>query len=400
MIRFDLYALGAAEAAWYSAACDSSVVGARDRARGQHPAGDDDLHWGGHGGAALQARIASHRSKQKLKRIAGIVLLLAGIVILAWVVYRPGWGSVAAAAASANWSTLGAGAVVCLVSLAIRAMKWHLVMRSYGWVTSYWQSLGLYGLACCLGAVTPARAGELSGSVALRSIVGVRLGHGTGMILADRVLEGLALLVAVGASSLRLGLRYPMPGLRWSLLGAGVACGFAVLVVMFMLRSVGRIAALLARVSARLGGRPRRVAERLSRFFKDLGLARDILSAPRMCGTLFGLTLLAWGLDFAFGYAVTVAVLPAGLMDVVSAQSLSVAAGVVSGIPAGLGVTALGYVELMQAQGYPAAAVTAAAAVGGLLRLALTVVAGLLSARLAFRASGKVAPVGGSSCPV
>jgi uncharacterized membrane protein YbhN (UPF0104 family) len=225
----------------------------------------------------------------------------------------------------------------------------------------------------------------------------VRIGHGAGLVLADRLLEGLVLLGAVAASSLRLGLRCAAGDFCWSLLATGLACGVALLLVIVVLGAVHRIAGLLARASAGLRGRPQRLMQRLSRFFTDLGLARQILSAPRMCCTLFGLTLLAWAIDFAFGYAATVAILPADPIDVVSAQSVAVAAGVVSGIPGGLGASALGFVELMQVQGYPASSVAAAAAIAGPLRLALTVAGGLLSARLAFRSPAEVSPITGSS---
>ncbi len=323
--------------------------------------------------------------RASVSRVLPVLLLTAGLLLFAWVVKRAGWREVLSAARAADAGLVSVAIALLVASILIRALKWHVVMRSQKWVASYRTSLAVYGIGCSAGFLTPGRAGELSAPFALRAIAGVPLGRGTAMILADRILEAFVLLVAVSVSALRLSALSTGPMFSKAMAASGLAAAAMMLVLILVLFGAEPLSARLRAFAERRCGRTANVASRLARLIGDLGLAREILSGGRRFVALGLLTLVAWTCDFAFAYLMASAILPVRLTDTMSCQSLAIAAGLVAAVPSGLGVSTLSYTELMRLLGYPLDLITAAAAISGPLRLGLNLLVGLYGGRALVR---------------
>lgn len=314
------------------------------------------------------------------RRRWGIPILLIGVGVFAYAISRAGASDVWSAVIAARWRLVTLGVLATVVSTLLRSGKWHLIMRSQGWVSDVRESLGIYGSAAVAGFVTPARGGEIVGPIALRSLRDVPFGRGVAMLVADRLLEGLLLAVLAALGAFRLSGILPATWGR-TMLVVGIGAGIATAVLAGVVFSTDLVARTAGRLSEGRSGLVGALLMKIERFATDMRLARSILAPSGLLWPLLLLTCLAWGTDFLGLFAISYAMQYVALIDSASAQAVTAAAGLLSLVPGGIGVTTLAFAEFMRLLGYSLTAMTAAAALNPVIRVLVNLTVAGIGAR-------------------
>jgi len=158
---------------------------------------------------------------------------------------------------------LVAAAALNAVIILVKAWRWRLLMHIQGIAYGYAAVVRYYAISCALGAWTPGRLGDFSKALAVHRDTRVGLGRAASSVIADRLLDAvaLALVAAVGAAFL--------PGRHgvW-LSAAGLACAGGA--AWFLFRSTR---------DSSTGDPARRGAERLVSAFGTMGTAGEEVGA-------------------------------------------------------------------------------------------------------------------------
>jgi uncharacterized protein (TIRG00374 family) len=247
---------------------------------------------------------------------------------------------------------LALGLVVC--NYAFRFLRWQYYLRLLGIRVEAWLS-GLVFLSGFVMSVTPGKMGELFKALLLQQYRGVEVAATSSVVIAERVIDLLALVVLVSVA----GASFP-DGLWVAATGAVLVAG---IVLVCTVRPLGLW--LLGHLERR-GGLLARLAHKLEPAYE--ALYRLTRPGPMLVGT--GLALVGWSLECVAtwclirGFGDDVMSL-AGASYAYSAGTL---AGALAMLPGGLGVAEIGMSGLFRVAN-PQLALSIAAAATILVRL-------------------------------
>jgi uncharacterized protein (TIRG00374 family) len=290
--------------------------------------------------------------------VAGAALLYLLITLTA------GWSDTRLALSHLSPSLVPTLIGLSLFNYALRFWRWELYRRRLRVPLGFGESLALF-LATFAMVVTPGKVGELYKAGYLREKHGVPLSTGIPILIAERVLDFLAVLALAGAGL--AAWHGPLAGLRPSLAVAAM-----ILLLLLSLRS-RRLQARLLTVATR--------APRLQACRAALGEALDALqrlSTIRTTAAAFVLSLIAWAAEclslwFVCG-SLDAPVPPLTATFVYAAATL---AGSLIFLPGGLGGTEGTIIFLLGAAGLAGGTAVAAALVVRLATLWLAVAIGM-----------------------
>lgn len=222
------------------------------------------------------------------------------------------------------WIAFIAAVGLALVNYALRIARWQLLLRATGIELPAGTSVLVF-LSGFAMAITPGRVGELIKSYLLRELCGTPVTQSAPIVVAERVIDLLALLVIALVGLVVYGIG-----------GAVVVAGGVLLGVGFLAlawQRLGRGLIALATAPRLL----RRWRAPLEAFHRNL----VSLLGPGLLARSSALTIAAWSAE-CVGFALIVSAFPGvdaplGLTTVIYATTLI--AGAVSFLPGGLGVT-------------------------------------------------------------
>jgi uncharacterized protein (TIRG00374 family) len=230
-----------------------------------------------------------------------IARLLVGIAIsavfLGVTLSRVNLAEAAAAIGRAAPLGLLAALVVVLVDLALRALRWHVLLRDVegaASVPSYRLAFGYLTLGFAANAVLPARLGDVARAVLAADTFRTPRLAIFGTIMIERVSDGLIMLALAIASSLLVATAselQALTGYAILLVGAGLAVAVVGLVV------ITRPAFASTRIAILVTGLVRRVSAGAGAFRK-----------PRAAAAFVGLTVLLATTDTIVAWTVAQAV--------------------------------------------------------------------------------------------
>lgn len=251
----------------------------------------------------------------------------AGVLLAMWLAAREfSARDLAATFSSVDMHWIAIAAACYAAGIVAGSLSWAIGLSAGGFggvpfkhvAASHWIGYGV-------GALLPGHLGEAARLMALRRHVSAgpgRVPRIAGSMLAQHVLDGLAILMVVVAVSLAIPMPGPLGELRWVALG--------VLVSLPLVALLGRRADLTRRLARRLAPRPRRALDGLAAgagvLFRREALPAFACQAVAIGGR-FGALL---GVVYAFGLAVP---LSAALV----VFTLLAAAAVLPAAPGGLG---------------------------------------------------------------
>lgn len=247
-----------------------------------------------------------------------------------------------------GWVAIGLG--LTLVNFALRALRWHVLLRVAGARVPVLNSIAIYVGGIGLGA-SPGKLGETLRSVFLLRH-GVRVGTSLAAFFVDRLSDLLAVLVlaACAASWARIG---DTDGARWwAVVALVLVCAW----LLTMLVRSGRLEKLLGNAPA-LGWR-RRVQDWLHAAGGDyLHLWR-----PRLAVASVLLSLVAYALQGLIFAGMVAQVAPqVATLRAIGIFAAATLAGAASLVPGGVGPMELALVLLLAREGLDAPSALAAA---------------------------------------
>ena len=282
---------------------------------------------------------------------------LAVVVLAVWLAVRllagVRWAEVAGRLETARWPILALAALCLLARFAIWDVRWYLAMRRVERAPSL--ANGFFSLlaSAAVNMVTPTirlAGGLLRARYTARGGAG-GFGRAYGVVLFDQLAHNAVMTALSWAALIVMAFALGRWPLAWAALAAFVAAGVALEV--WSRRSGegsgGRLAAVLARRAAAATGRMGKLlshsheaVEVFARLLADRRLRWQVVG---LGGCFFVLNAFAQWLVFrGFGAAVPMAV-------VVGAVSLGLAAGMLTGVPGGIGATEAAMVASFAALG-------------------------------------------------
>ena len=226
----------------------------------------------------------------------GALLGISVSVLLIWWVLRDvDPGRLLGELRGANgWLLLGAVAVATSGFLG-RALRWSVLLHPIRPGTGLGSRFAAVCIGFALNNLLPARAGELARAWSLSRIEPVPVSGALGSLLAERFLDGVAILLLVGAAVLLPGFpanatigSRPLAGFLLAILAAG---GAGVLVLFFpIMYPVSALKILDRGLRLLPGDWGRRLHELIEFFLQGLGALRD----PRLFGQAVAWSLAIW----------------------------------------------------------------------------------------------------------
>ena len=272
--------------------------------------------------------------------VQGLVGLILAILLLYWVFHDKDPRAIAQALRHASWPALGLAAAINLGHNVFRVARWRVLLSPVRERIPYRPMFAAVILGYMTTWLVPGRVGEIVRPALLSARERLPLGPCLGSVVADRLLDGVAIVVLFAVGSVGARFSAGATALAAEIRATAV---FALVVLVAALSVLVAVSASGARLEGWLGGRwaPVRWVGRAA-----LGLAKggDALRSPRRLLPIAIHSILAWatvGLGTWIG--VRAAGAAVGYADVLVMLPL-LALGVAIPTPGGVG----GYHALMQ----------------------------------------------------
>ena len=129
-------------------------------------------------------------------------LLLALLVYMALILYGD-WRQLSARLADFPWMWLPPALGLTLVNFGVRLLKWHWYLRLIKAPISFDQSARIYGISFLM-MMTPGKVGEFLRAFMVRNVTGVPVSVVAPVVLAERMTDGLAMILLAGIGLLAI----------------------------------------------------------------------------------------------------------------------------------------------------------------------------------------------------
>ncbi len=224
-----------------------------------------------------------------MSRLGWIILRAVGLVVLAVILWQLDYGKLWSLLAEADPLPMGITLALVPVSLAAKAVRWHVLLRELDIRIPLRQSLFTYMAGIFMGLVTPGKLGEFSRSAYLKQSGAAGLAESLSSQVIDRLydLQMLGLMVWVGFIWMGSAVAPALPWVGW----IGLAVNLGVVGTVFLLPDLRR------RTSRRIGSALlKRLPERLHLPGKTMFASLSALMRPKALPGPVLLTLLSYAI--------------------------------------------------------------------------------------------------------
>jgi uncharacterized protein (TIRG00374 family) len=132
-----------------------------------------------------------------LRRKFLYTLVIALLVYIGLALYSD-WGQLSAALQEFEWWRLVPVVALTLVNYGGRCLRWHWYLRLLGAPITLWDSVRTFGVGMLM-VMTPGKAGEFLKPYMVKNVTGTAMAVTAPVILAERMLDGLAMLILAAA---------------------------------------------------------------------------------------------------------------------------------------------------------------------------------------------------------
>jgi len=224
-----------------------------------------------------------------MKRAAVVLGLLLSAACVAWLVWHVDWKAVGEAVRGVGLRAWLLGSFIYVLSFLPRALRWQVMLKPAAAVPLRESLVGVV-MGFAANNVLPMRLGEVVRAGVLSNRCGVSKVTGLASVLAEKILDGLCLLLALFVG---LHLSATASGstafLTWLTRGAVGIFGAATL---FLLAFVGFEAQMVALAGRKLPPGAPGILLKLAAAFRFLKNGRVLAAA-------LGLTLVVWAVEWA-----------------------------------------------------------------------------------------------------
>jgi uncharacterized protein (TIRG00374 family) len=282
-----------------------------------------------------------------------LVLLIFGIMLLGFLLYRADPKEILKTIAGAKINFLIVGFVIYLLLTLVRSLKWFLLFKKTGFQINYKNFLPFYLVNLLISNVSPFKSGEAVTPFIFKKYLKIPASQGFSVVILDRFFEliififllSLATLYIINAQIQNIFL---LSVLKWIFL----ILFFFIILILIIFKSKKNTLKIL-NLSKKLSfAKPG-----LEDFYKNLNLFKG----KKVYKFMIPLTLMGWLFEFLAFYFVFCSVLPARFLEIFSAQAISMAATFITFVPGGLGVGELGIIYILSLFGYSSLIATSGA---------------------------------------
>jgi uncharacterized protein (TIRG00374 family) len=223
-----------------------------------------------------------------------------------------------------DWRLLPLALVLLYTGIAIRAYRWHILLRPVCDIPTR-DVFPILIIGYAANNVLPLRAGELVRAWVLGQRFGVRKTAALATIAVERLFDGVTMLLFVGGAATVIGLNAELQhvALAAAAVFAAAIAGLVVLLVGGSLRD--RLLALV------IGPLPERLAARVERMAESFLAGLGVLSRRRDLALVAATSVIAWGFEAsmywtvarAFGDPLAGAMTPAAALLVTAIANLA-----------------------------------------------------------------------------
>lgn len=206
-------------------------------------------------------------------------------------------------------------AAMILVAFALRAYRWQIILKDASDV-HYWQAFHPLMIGFMMNSILPGRIGELARPMILMKERGVALSTGVATVVAERILDMVALLallaLSLGAITSQPDLSKTYFGMQlnsetlvaaaWGVFRIGIALMIFIATISFKpSRSIvnNAVSAVARKLSFGRDGwkkNTRRMAEFIIRTIDNFAVGLTLVRKPRRLLPCLALTMLIWGI--------------------------------------------------------------------------------------------------------
>lgn len=318
--------------------------------------------------------------RKQIEQVLHWILLGVGLLIVGFLMRRVGIAQFIFIFQEAKKECWIAGICVYGFSMLFRSLKWQILVSTVQPVTLRC-FLPIYLFNSVMGNITPFKSGEAMGPLLFKRYLGVEFGHGFSVIMIDRIIELVWMLFSLGLGFSYLAIRVSMkPIVYHAILLAGIMTIVLIgllLIILFIERLGFQTITFLTGLFKFMAIQNvfRRLQDELTNFYAF----RKNGSLFKKMGILNTLTGMAFLAQFTAVWLILISLIPAHFMDSMAAQAIAIPISIISFIPAGIGIAALGYQSVMTLLGYPVNQIIGAALVSKILFLLLIFISGWIS---------------------
>lgn len=298
------------------------------------------------------------------KAYIGLALLAIGLCFLTYLISRIGIEAIKVSLEEVKPSYLLYGLLTALLSLIVRAYKWHIALRQYVKTNCrYVDTMLIYFSNFIISYFTPVKSGELLAPLFFRQVAALEYNKGFSIIVVDRFLELVIMLSLVVVSLLYLvSARSGMEGLSVQLSTVMVFLGGVVLLLIIAsTKKNGKKIIEFVNKSPKLDW----LYPTLYSFYDNIQLLKSKIKIL----TFF--TMLAWIIDSMTFYFLFNSIIDISYIKAAVVEFISTCVGVLTFIPGGIGVSEFSTVLLLQKMGFD---LTLATTAGILIRFPMLLV--------------------------
>ncbi len=313
-----------------------------------------------------------------------VFLAVASVAVLAGLVWISDFQLVASALKNSDAGLVAAGVFAYALAQSVRAYRLRLLMAAmHARVPGFLDVLASFYAVSLVNNFAPMRSGELVAPFILKRCFGIPRRIGFSATLFGRFVDLFLFLVIVIGTLVLASFSFSL-GLSVGILGvSALLVLFLLALLALVLFSRRFLSSILEWVSSfslvknfvLLEGAASKALLVVEDFF-------SVVSKLHSREVLFGAVALgafAWALEFLSLYLVVVSILNLGFAETVVAQVFSIAAGLASMLPLGVGGGALGFVAAAVIQGAALSNATASAVVAVFFLTGSNVFLGLIS---------------------
>ncbi len=298
------------------------------------------------------------------KKFFYYLLFLLGTALLVATVFKLGPRQIGESFLQANFKFVALGIVVYLGAVTLRSLRWYLLFRQLNHKIGYFRFLPTYFISLMIGNFTPFKSGEVVAPYLFKRNLKSQIGNSFTLIFFDRFFDILILIFCMILSFVLVNtkINFPLNAQRLFWVAIVLLSSMSILLVLiFLLRNQSKIflnkLSLLFRKRAFIKKTVKWFSSEVHNFHKGVSLLKG--SSVRY--SIPALAILSWIFEFLAFYLFVHSILDAPFWLILSFQIFSIGIGIISFIPAGMGVGTISFVFFISLTSYP----TVTAAAGG-----------------------------------
>lgn len=288
--------------------------------------------------------------------ILKIALLFVGFYLVYRVVKTLGIENLKNAMSGANLTYIALGLITYFLLISLRSLKWHILLKQISIDLPYHISWKVYIITSMVGAITPVKTGDLLAPILYKRLGDSKISSGLSIIIIDRLFELIfyLFLLMIGTYYFVTYSKLPPAFERVVIISdlLMLIIFMGVVAVFFGKSGVIKVIDIIGnkfRANIKISSFIDLTKDNLIHIYENF----NILKSKKTLTKLIFFTAISWVLEiYAFFFILASCIDNLKVFDVLATQFISLAIGIFSMIPFGIGSIAISNIYLLKNLGY------------------------------------------------